>query len=285
LILDLELFITGRVFGNLKGITMGTSIVACDQKFDIGRKVVLWSDTGGFDSYLENTVKIPVEDRKTGKVTTTVIAGKRYSERNPKNMTLEQLRKKICNFTVHHSATWRASSCYQALQNQRKLSVNFMIDDDKDATIYQCLDIREIGWSQGVCNATGPGVEICWQPAYFALPGAYSEANRKKYGVPDHKIVTDTLRGQKLKSFAPTDAQVESCIALIWGFCELFPDVKPEFPKDKSGKILKTHLTSNPALYNGLLGHFHITANKIDPLAFPFDYVESEVRKRLDVGH
>jgi len=263
---------------------MGTSIVACGEKFDIGRKVILWNESGGFNSYLENSAKIVVEDRKTGKVSTTVISGKRYSERNLKNMSLDQLRKKICNFTIHHSATWRSSSCYQALQNQRKLSVNFMIDDDINATIHQCLDIREIGWSQGVCNSTGPGVEICWQPAYFSLPGAYSDLNIKKFGVQNHNIVTDTIRGQKLKSFAPTDAQVESCIALIYGFCSLFPNVKAKFPRDKSGKILKSTLSSNPADYNGLFGHFHISTNKIDPLAFPFEYVETEVQKRLDIG-
>lgn len=257
-----------------------TSIVACGKTFDIGRRVVLWDEPGGLNHYLENTVAVSNVDRKTGKLIKSTISGKRYTSRNIKFETLQNI---LCNFTVHHSVTYRAAETYNGLHNGRKLSVNFIIDDDKNATIYQCLDIKDIGWSQGECNGSGPGVEICYHPEAWQNPSAYSEAIQTKYKVQPHEISNEVIHNQKFKVFKPTDEQIESLCALLWGYCELFPNIKPKFPKDEKGHIKTT--IKNPAKYSGLLGHFHITRNKIDPMGIDFKYVEKSIEDRLAVGY
>lgn len=260
-----------------------TSIVAAGESFDIGHKVILWDGKGGLSHYLENKVETRVQDRKTGKEKVNVISGKRYTPR-AKTMSIDELRKEVINMTFHHAATWRAKDAYEGMHNSRKLSAHFLIDDDEEATIYQCLDIRDIGWTQGVANKSGPGVEIAWQPAAWDMPDAYSEARRARHKVPEHVVKYDTVHGSKMKAFAPTDAQVEAAIALAWGFCELFPGTPARFPRDKDGAISKT-VIKDPQAHNGFLCHFNIDRGKIDPLAFPLKYLEDEVDKRMKFGY
>lgn len=228
------------------------SIIAAGQKFDIGVPVVLWNDISrGLSFY------------KSGKYL-------------PRKATLDQLQKQINCFVYHHAVSYTAKSTYQGLVASG-LSVNFIIDDDNNdglATIYQCLDIVDIGYSHKPLNDNGPGVEIAYHPTAWNMPNAYSEANIKKYKVQPHKIMEDIVHGQKFKSFAPTDAQIKSCIALAYGMSLAFPNMKMEFPKDADGKVIKTTV-SNP---EGLLNHYHLTQQKIDCLGFPAEYVEEQVK-------
>lgn len=231
-----------------------TSIVAAGQKADIGCRVVLWDEPGGMSFYKPKTF-------------------------SPRSGSLEKLREQVNCFVLHHSVTYTAKLTFSGLIG-RGLSVNFIIDDndvDGYATIYQCLDIKDVGWSHKPLNFAGPGVEISYQPTAWTTPAAYSDDNVKKYGVQHHVAMDDTVHGAKRKVFGPTEAQVKSCIALLAGFCQLFPNAPVEFPKDKDGKIIKTV----SKVQKGLLAHFHITNNKVDPMGFPFERVEAEVKAKL----
>lgn len=233
---------------------MSNSIIACGQEADIGCPVIKWNDPGGLSFY----------------------STKKYTARN---VGIDTLRKEVKCFILHHSVTYTAKHTYIGLMS-RGLSVNFIIDDNIDkngyATIYQCLDIKDAGWSHAPLNGRGPAVEICYQPLASTMAQAYSETNQKKYGVQPHQIKDDLIHGQKFRTFCPTAAQVKSTTALLGGFVKLFPDVPPVFPRDSSGKVIKT-VIPNPESYTGLLAHFNITRNKIDPLGFPFDQVEGEL--------
>lgn len=236
-----------------------TSIVASGQKFDIGRRVVLWDEEFGltFYSYL-----------------------KKYT---PRSVSLDELRKEVKTFVLHHSVTYTAKQTYGGLLS-RGLSVNFIIDDDENATIYQCLDIKDAAWSHAPLNRRGPGVEISYQPLATPNPSLYSEAVQQKYGVQPREIEEDKIHGAKLRVFPPSKAQIESCTALLWGFSELFPDIPPVFPRDASGEVTKTNIV-NPTTFEGFLAHFHVTRNKIDPVGFPFTDVEAEVKLRRKWGY
>ena len=240
---------------------MGTSIIAAGKEFDIKCKVVLWNETDGLDLY-------------------------QYKNYSARKINHDELKNKIKNFTCHHSVTYRARHTYNGL-NSRKLSVNFIIDDDNVggyATIYQCLDIKDCGWSQGICNATGAGVEISFMPQAWENPNLYSEANKQKHSVPEHLIDYDTVHGRKLKIFKPTQAQVNSLIQLIWGYCELFPNINIKFPRDNNGNLIKTSI-NKPEQYNGILNHYNITNKKIDTLGLSLEYIETEVGNRKLVGY
>jgi hypothetical protein len=230
------------------------SIVASGVKKDIGCRVVLWDEDGGFSFY------------KSGKL---------YR----RDLSLSDLRKQISCFVVHHSVTYRASHMYNGL-NARGLSVNFIIDDDINddgcATIYQCADIKDACWSHGPLNRAGPGVEISYMPQAWQDPNLYSERIQQKYDVLPHKLVEDMIRGHKFsKVFAPTDAQVKACARLLWGFSELFPDVKAEFPKRSNGEYIKAKI-DNP---NGFLNHYNITNRKVDAMGLDLEWLESEIER------
>lgn len=239
---------------------VNTSIVAAGIPFDIGCRVVLWDEPGGMSFY----------------------KGKKYSGRN---VDLVELRNHTKCFVIHHADTYTAKQTYASLIG-RGLSVNFIIDDDSVdgvSTIYQCLDIKDGGWSQAPLNQRGPGVEISYRPLASTMAQAYSVANQVKHGVQPHSIEDDVIHGVKLRVFPPSEPQVNACIAMLWGFSELFPDVPPEFPKDAAGNVPKT-VVANAAAYEGFLAHFHVTRGKIDPSGFPFDYVENEVKLRRQCG-
>ena len=233
-----------------------TNIIAGGERFDIGCRVVLWDEPNGLSFYKKsNLVK--------------------------RDLSLKELQKYIKCFVVHHSVTYRAQHMYAGL-NARGLSCNFMIDDDINddgfATIYQCADIKDYCWTHKPLNSKGPGVEISYMPDAWSNPNRYSLNNLKKYKVESHSVLEDKIHGRNFKVFAPTEAQIKSCIALLWGFSEFFPDVLSTFPQDADGNVIKT-IVPNP---NGFLAHFHITARKIDPMGFPFKRVEEEVKKLKD---
>lgn len=233
-----------------------TAIVAAGQTADIGCRVVLWNEEKGFSFYGK------------GKFT-------------PRNHDLDQLRKEIKLFVLHHSVTYTAKQTYSGLIG-RGLSVNFIIDDndiDGYATIYQCLDIKDAGLSHGPFNKSGPGVEICYHPTAWKTPQAYSPENIKKYGVQPHPKMKDTIHRMPLEVFGPTEAQVRSTIALLKGFCQLFPNIKPEFPKDISGQVVKT-VIPDP---KHIICHYNLTFNKVDPLGFPHEKVEKQLKEELNL--
>ncbi len=241
-----------------------TSIVVCGEKFDIGTKVVLWTEPGGFSAY--DTAAHETQDRRTGDI--VVVKGKRYCSRlllggTPK---LSRLKQIVCQFALHHSGLYRSRDTYETLQ-QRGLSVHFILDDD--GTIYQTLDLRERAYHIGGNNAMSVGVEIDSRASAGKYPDAYDEAHQRKYKVGPRRVKYDTIHGERMKGFDYSDAQYAALAKLAKGLLEVFPLIRPDFPRDASGQIVKTQLAS-PKSHKGFICHFHVTRTKIDPIAFDF---------------
>lgn len=237
-----------------------TNIIVCGQKFDTGVRVVLWSEEEGMSLYP-------------------------YGKFHARNWSLKEAQKHIKSLYFHHSVTYFAESTFRGLK-ARGLSCNFVIDDNIDpdtgcSTIYQLLDVKDGGYSQGgIHNHDGAGIEVSFYPDAWDHPNRYNEYNIKKWGVQKHKVVEDTIHGHKFsKVFAPTDAQVEACIKLAGAYLQAFPDIKPEFPRDDNGDFISTTVASDKR--NGLMHHFNVKRSKIDTMGFPTDYVEQEVKKIL----
>lgn len=219
---------------------MGTHIVAAGQKFDIGCKVILW-DESPFYSFYKN---------------------KKFISRN---ISLTDLQKQINGFCLHHSVTYTAKQTYVALVG-RGLSVNFTIDDDLNedgcATIYQHLDIKDGGYSQTPFNHTMPGVEISYRPERWQNSNLYNNINIKNYNVQPHEEGEDRIHGVNLKIFKPTKYQILAAAKLAAGISQIF-NFELKFPRDEKGNIYKTEVPNH--LKKGLINHYHITKNKIDP--------------------
>jgi hypothetical protein len=231
-------------------------IIICGQDYNIDCPTITWKDPGGMNAY-------------------------QYQKFNSRNLNLEQLKQQTSCFVLHHSVTYTARSCYDVLIN-RGLSCTFLIDDDnKDgyATLYQTLDVKEVAWSHGPLNSNGAGVEICYMPQAWENTNLYSEANRKKYNVPEHQIVEDTIQGRQIRVFAPTQAQINTVECLIQTIC-LVLDLPASFPRDSQGNIIKSALL-DPKSHRGLLGHFNITIQKNDPAGIDLNSVENNVKDKL----
>lgn len=241
---------------------VNTRIFAAERSFDIGCRVVKWDEEGGLDLHPQG----------------------KYSRRD---ISFDELSPLMKQFTVHWSVTYRAKHMHGGLI-ARGLSCNFMIDDDCDdkgyATIYQNLDIRHAGWSQGGgCNGLGPGVEISYMPGAWSKD-QYTAQLQKKWNVPPHEVVVAPVHGTKLKVHLPTKAQIASLLQLMWGFVELFPHVPVKFPRTTQGFPVTTKL-ADPKAYSGFLNHYHISRGKIDTAGLDMEMVEEEVEKRKQLGY
>ncbi len=231
---------------------MNTKIFAAGVGADIGTKVVLWNEPGGFSFY----------------------SNKKFYQGNS-NLNLAQLQTKIKSFTIHHTDDYKARQTASTLI-ARGLSVNFIIDDDPEneiATIYQCLDMKDGGYSQKPLNEESIGVEVCLRPLASKQP--YSPTNVKSWNVSPHPVVEDTVHGQKFSCHGPTEAQHKALIRLLRGFSELFPGIPMMFPRDKDGNYIKTNIP-NPEQYRGLLNHYNIERQKIDCLGLDHGKIEND---------
>ena len=77
---------------------------------------------------------------------------------------------------------------------------------------------------------------------------------------------------------------MKSISSLAWGFSELFPDVPAKFPRDDKGAVMTTVL-KNPVGYKGLVGHFMLRREKIDPAGCDFERVEKDVEEMKATGY
>lgn len=245
---------------------MNTTIWATPNRgFDIGCRVVKWDEPGGLN----------------------FIPYGRYTKRN---VDYEWLKNNLTQLTIHWSVTYRSKHMFNGLK-ARGLSCNFMIDDDNVngyATIHQCLPIMHAGWSQGSSkgrsfNSLGAGIEISYMPQAWESD-MYDANDQKKWNVPPHETKWAPIHGTKMKVHLPTEAQMNSLYQLIWGYCELFPQVKPEFPKDNNGNYITTVL-KKPHDYVGLVNHYHLRRAKIDAAGIDMESIEDEVNSRLELGY
>jgi hypothetical protein len=208
-----------------------------------------------------------------------------YNNYVKRNVSHEQLQPLIKQIAIHWAANYKASHMFYGL-NSRKLSCNFMIDDDNVdgyATIYQNLDCQHSGWSQGPgLNALGLGIEIAYMPDLW-VTDRYSEALRRRFGVPLHESTETVVHGKKLKVFLPTQAQMNSLTELVYGLLMLFPEIPWQFPRDKSGNIITTTI-EKPQEFSGLVQHYHVNRDKIDAAGIDMAAFENALLHKRSIG-
>ena len=208
-------------------------------------------------------------------------------------------------FVLHYDACGTSRRCFQVLQDMRGLSVHFMLD--LDGTIYQTLDLKERAWHAGTANDRSVGVEIAnigaytdmktlneWYALddagrpYVTLPAWLGESGVRTPDFVAHpsrdEVVTGEINGRMLQQYDLTDAQYESLIKLTATLCQVLPRIRPDYPRDAAGHLRTTTLTPEEMTnFSGVLGHWHITTNKIDPgPAFNWDRLLTAVHDIVD---
>lgn len=269
----------------------GDEIIVAGQLFHTGTRVITWRDPGGYDAYHGS------KDN--------------YAERRPSRdartpatpLDLAQLRGLVDQFVIHYDSEGFSRHCFDILQ-KRGLSVHFLLD--LDGTIYQTLDLRERAYHATIANSRSIGIEIAnigaFPPAQAAELSAWyhRDAAGNLYITPPAKLgptefhtpgyvgrparpflVTGKINRHLVEQYDFTPAQYVALIKLTAALHRIFPRIALDCPRDANGRILRGELTAGEyARFHGVLGHWHIQSNKVDPgPAFQWDLVLDGARR------
>ena len=213
----------------------------CGRRFYAGVPVVPWTAAPHFEA------KGPCF--QPGRVSKTELSNVLVEEGSE---DFDRLREVVDQFVLHYDAAGSSRRCFEILQEQRKLSVHFLLD--VDGTIYQTLDLRDQAWHATKSNPRSIGVEI----ANLGIP---KEGEQPPF----------------------TEAQYASLAKLAAALCSVFPRIRPEAPRDAEGRIVAGALPDAEfTSFQGILGHSHVQSNKQDPgPAFDWERFLADVRANL----
>jgi len=281
----------------------GDEIVVCGQLFHTGTPVVLWMDPGGYDAYRVESRFTPFGKSdwdQARALNATLKTPNRYGLRKdiltPEEIErvrgggwdLPLLQQKVDQFVLHYDVAGCSQTCFKVLHDMRCLSVHFMLD--VDGTIYQTLDLKERAWHATTSNTRSVGVEIANIGAYSEKELATLDKWYKKNadgtmtltipGKGDHgirtpnfvghpirnELVEGTVHDKRLHQYDLTTQQYDALIHLTATLCAVFPKLTCDSPKNEKGELIPKKLEPEMlAKYQGILGHYHLDTNKVDP--------------------
>jgi murein DD-endopeptidase MepM/ murein hydrolase activator NlpD len=200
---------------------------------------------------------------------------RRSRPRNLPEQTLAATRAYIKQFVVHLDGCGSADDCFAVLQNERALSVHFLLDND--GTIYQTLDLAHCAFHANGMNETSIGIEICNRGEAKDNESFYSRRGMAR------NVVTVNIQGDTILSFDFTKEQRESMVALGKFIARALPGIALDYPNSAGSPILKMLYPTDPRntqlrSYSGYLGHYHTNIQKWDP--GPFDFHDFLTRVR-----
>jgi N-acetyl-anhydromuramyl-L-alanine amidase AmpD len=302
----------------------GDEIVVAGQFFHTGTPVVLWMDPGGYDAYRVERRFSPLEKADWESSHNEVRALRSPNRYNMRRSGLTEsdlervrgggwdlptLQKVVDQFVIHFDVCGTSRECFNILQDHRDLSVHFMLD--LDGTIYQTLDLKERAWHATTSNSRSVGIEIANMGSYGAdekspldewyakgpdgqlrvtIPAQFGDGGIRTPGFVGHPARPDLLKGniqgRDLEQYDFTPEQYHALVRLTATLCKVLPGIKCDYPKDEEGRLIREKLSdAELERYEGVLGHFHVQTDKVDPgPAFQWDYVIGNARKLLNGG-
>ncbi len=296
---------------------LGDEIVVCGQFFHTGAPVVLWMDPGGYDAY-RTEKRFGVYEESSWEAGKGPGSPNRFSLRRAGRepplvdevrgggWSLPQLRQVVDQFVVHYDACGTSRLCFRVLHDERGLSAHFLLD--VDGTIYQTLDLKERAWHATIANDRSIGIEIANIGAYpptnmgrlrqwyapdgsggtrLTIPAARGDGGVRTVGFMGKPArpepITGVIQGTELAQYDLTPEQYESLSKLTAALCSIFPKMRCDAPRAADGGVVDHCLTPEEfAAFAGVLGHYHVQANKVDPgPAFQWEMMLEEARTHL----
>ena len=185
----------------------------------------------------------------------------------------DAVKNVIKQFVIHHDGCASADMCFNVLQNERGLSVHFLIDND--GTIYQTIDLGLMAYHAAEWNLHSIGVELCNRGDARKEPNYYKNS-------PDREPKPCKINDYTYLAFDYTPAQYESLKKLGRALLRLLPNLPAEYPQTSPGvQSWDTLPTSASFGFSGYIGHYHLTRQKWDPGYFLFDKFCREIRGAL----
>jgi N-acetylmuramoyl-L-alanine amidase len=296
----------------------GQEIVVCGQFFPTGTRVITWLDPGGYDAYRVERRFSPwaqADWKASNQANPGLDSPNRYGLRRDGlddtevgrlrggGWTLPELQARVDQFVLHYDACGTSRRCFEVLHDLRGLSVHFMLD--VDGTIYQTLDLKERAWHATTSNSRSVGIEIAQAGAvppsqrkhlesFYAsgtngvrlvFPewiGPPSLANPGFGGRPARpEPIIGKIQGNELIQYDFTPEQYAALAHLTAALHRVFPNLPLEAPRDAAGQVTTSTLpAAELKAHHGLLGHYHVQANKVDPgPAFDWERLLRETRR------
>ncbi len=280
----------------------GHEIVVGGERVPVDAPVVLWTMDPFYDAHAERP-----------RFAQEGLVGKRYQpgraarstelaaavERD--GWTPANLREQIDLFVLHYDACGTSRACFRVLQDERQLSVHFLLD--LDGTIYQTLDLREQAWHARAANPRSIGIEIAHVGAFppeerdklarwyewteegvrLLLPPAVGDGGlRTSFGGRPARqgFVRGPIHGATFVQPDFTSEQYRSLAALAAALARVFPHIALAAPRHADGTVRTDALSDEEeAAFHGILGHYHLQADKRDPgPAFDWERFLAEAR-------
>jgi N-acetylmuramoyl-L-alanine amidase len=173
---------------------------------------------------------------------------------------LSSVQAVIRQFVIHHDGCGSSDMCFSVAQNERGLSVHFLIDND--GTIFQTLDLAWMAYHASEWNPASIGVELCNRGDARREPHYYDDG---RHG-PRRAITPCTINGARILAFDYTPAQLDALARLCRALQRVLPALPVAYPQDSPGVATWRTLARGDAdRFAGYLGHYHLTARKWDP--------------------
>jgi N-acetyl-anhydromuramyl-L-alanine amidase AmpD len=95
--------------------------------------------------------------------------------------------------------------------------------------------------------------------------------------------VLGPVQGRPLQQYDFTPEQYAALVKLTATLCKVFPNIRCDYPRGADGKLLTSKLPDDELnRYQGILGHYHVQTNKVDPgPAFQWEHVIAGAKKLL----
>lgn len=298
----------------------GDEIIVAGQLFHTGTPVVLWTDPGGYDGYRVERRFAPLEKSDWEQSRTEqpgLDTPNRYGLRRDGldtnqlekvrggGWTLPALQGVVDQFVLHYDACGTSRRCFEVLHDQRGLSIHFMLD--VDGTVYQTLDLKERAWHATSSNSRSIGIEIAaigavppeqrkrlepWYspddkgtqlvfPDWIGDPGIRTQSFLGHTARPD--LISGKVQDEILVQYDFTPQQYAALARLTATLCTVFPRLVCDYPRDPGGRLVERTLSNQRlATYQGILGHYHVQTNKVDPgPAFQWDRLVNDARRAM----
>ena len=179
----------------------------------------------------------------------------------------DAVKASIKQFVIHHDGCNTADMCFSVLQNERGLSVHFLLDND--GTIFQTIDLGLMAYHASEWNIDSIGIEMCKQ----------GRCDRVSQLVLVGKVRSET-QGQRLqestttrstRTTTPTSNTPRSrcCAGALQKY---LPNLPAEFPQASPGKQHWNTIPKDQSTrFSGYIGHYHLWDQKWDPGPFDFE--------------
>lgn len=199
--------------------------------------------------------------------------GAHYGQYYPDGCYKKQKTRTPKMLVAHWDVCLSTNSMFDVTM-QRGISVHFGIDND--GTIHQFLDTKDIAYHAKGVNTVSVGVEIC----NGVLP-KYNEYYKKK-NLPERSITSGTkIHGKVLEPYLNfTSEQIEAFKALTLALHKAH-GIPLVTPLDKDGELLmgvSDEVVKNT--FKGVIGHYHVTTNKVDPGNLPLKDIVEELANK-----